>query len=348
MNSYISDINQLLIENKCFVAFKNPQHENVFLYNHLQFSLKVIAINQIQSHWNGFLFMPFDANQNGYFFDFLNISDNSYIPYKTSNSPSQMDEKTYLQAINVLIEMMITHDVDKVVFSRNIKVNAMSSIQLSMLFHELCSRYSSAFVYIVHLPNQDTWIGATPETLMNINSGVAATMALAGTQLAQYNNPEFIVWKEKEQEEQQFVTDYLIKKLLSQKARNIIVGEPYTKLAAHLAHICTQITFIPPTNISRLIDALHPTPAVCGVPRVKAMDLISKSENYDREFYTGFLGPISPEQISLFVNLRCLKSNSHNTYLYTGGGITHKSIPELEWKETERKAQTLLSVINQL
>ncbi len=348
MSKLISDINQLLIENKCFVAFKNPQQQNVFLFNNLQFSLKAVSILDIQSNWNGFLFMPFDTNQNGFFFDFQDTKSNSFIPFKTSKVTSQIDASSYLKAIIDLKKLMITEDVDKLVFSRNIQINALSHNQLSTLFNALCLKYANAFVYIVHLPNQDTWIGATPETLIQINSGVAKTMALAGTQLAQNVSPDLITWETKEIDEQQFVTDYILEKLLSENAANIIIGKPYTKLAANLAHICTEISFVPPKNIGSLLQALHPTPAVCGVPKLKAFELIAKLENYDREFYTGFLGQISPNQISLFVNLRCLKSDSRNTYIYTGGGITRKSIPELEWNETERKADTLLSVINQL
>src|SRR5690606_16197073 len=121
-------------------------------------------------------------------------------------------------------------------------------------------------------------------------------------------------------------------------------------------------------NLKNLIAALHPTPAVCGLPKIEAREFILKNENYDREFYTGFLGEINmPQEVrrssnrrnqenqayssivpktSLFVNLRCMKLTEDSVEIFVGGGITKESIPEAEWEETQNKAGTMKAVLD--
>ena len=95
-----------------------------------------------------------------------------------------------------------------------------------------------------------------------------------------------------------------------------------------------------------MLELLHPTSAVCGMPKMAALEFIQSHENYDREFYSGFLGPVNVEnETNLFVNLRCTKIQNRTATLYAGGGITEDSIPEKEWQETELKCQTMLAVL---
>jgi isochorismate synthase len=95
-----------------------------------------------------------------------------------------------------------------------------------------------------------------------------------------------------------------------------------------------------------LIDALHPTPAVCGLPKESAKEFILENEGYDRSFYTGFLGELSVENRSnLFVNLRCMQVKDATYYIYIGGGITSASVPEKEWEETVAKSKVMLRVL---
>ncbi len=91
---------------------------------------------------------------------------------------------------------------------------------------------------------------------------------------------------------------------------------------------------------------MHPTPAVAGYPKQKAIDFILENENYNREFYTGYFGFINKDKSSkLFVNLRCMQIEKKKLSVYVGGGITKDSNPLNEWQETEDKSKTLLSVL---
>jgi isochorismate synthase len=94
---------------------------------------------------------------------------------------------------------------------------------------------------------------------------------------------------------------------------------------------------------SVMLDLLHPTPAVCGMPKEAAESIIEKIEEYDREFYSGYLGPVNIDNNShLFVNIRTMKIENQQVYAFAGGGITEDSDPEKEWNETEIKLQTIL------
>jgi len=121
---------------------------------------------------------------------------------------------------------------------------------------------------------------------------------------------------------------------------------PVDHLAGKIYHLKSTFSFDAPADPSKLIADLHPTPAVCGQPKKEAMQHILQSENYDRKYYTGYLGPVNfRNKSSLFVNLRCMEVSSEHIVLYLGGGITAASDPEKEWLETEAKAGTLLDIL---
>ena len=97
---------------------------------------------------------------------------------------------------------------------------------------------------------------------------------------------------------------------------------------------------------SVMLKLLHPTSAVCGMPLDSSIKFLKEHEGYDREYYSGFLGPVNIEnECHLFVNLRCLKWNSSHLNIYAGAGVTIDSEPEMEVKEIEIKMETIARVL---
>ena len=95
-----------------------------------------------------------------------------------------------------------------------------------------------------------------------------------------------------------------------------------------------------------LIEKLHPTPAVCGVPITKAQTFIHEHEGYERKYYTGFLGEYGiNDTTDLFVNLRCMEINEKAINIYVGCGITAESNPTNEYIETENKSLTMRNIL---
>jgi isochorismate synthase len=136
------------------------------------------------------------------------------------------------------------------------------------------------------------------------------------------------------------------------KDRNVGAIErkgPETVRAGNVMHLQTKYAFKMSAGagpMKDLIMQLHPTPAVCGLPKEKALRGILSTEKHNREYYAGFCGPLNHGGTTdLFVNLRCMKIFPDKLALYTGGGLTADSDPEKEWEETEMTAATLLSMI---
>ena len=99
-------------------------------------------------------------------------------------------------------------------------------------------------------------------------------------------------------------------------------------------------------DLKNLLNTLHPTPAVCGLPKEAAKFFILQNEKYDRTYYSGFLGEINDDfDTELFVNLRCAKIEKNVAQIYVGGGITKESNPEKEWSETHLKTNTIKSIL---
>jgi isochorismate synthase len=95
-----------------------------------------------------------------------------------------------------------------------------------------------------------------------------------------------------------------------------------------------------------MLDLLHPTSAVCGMPKTRSQEFLKKQESFQRELFSGYLGPVNMnDETHLFVNLRCMQIQPQHAILYAGAGVTEDSIPEKEWIETQLKCDTLLDVL---
>lgn len=146
-------------------------------------------------------------------------------------------------------------------------------------------------------PKIGVWLGATPETLLSVNGLRFKTMALAGTQAISENQE--VSWGNKETEEQQLVADDIVKNLEALPIKKLTVAERETIRAGNVLHLRTLISGVMQAanqQVEQIITTLHPTPAVCGLPRDTAASFIQQYEGYDREFYTGFLGELNLEK----------------------------------------------------
>ena len=101
-------------------------------------------------------------------------------------------------------------------------------------------------------------------------------------------------------------------------------------------------------RLGDVLCQLHPTPAVCGLPKQAAYDFILQNEGHNRSYYAGIIGWLAPHdgQTALYVNLRCMHLTGKKATLYAGGGILPSSVEESEWQETQHKMETMRRVIN--
>jgi isochorismate synthase len=310
---------------KPMVWYKKPQETSI--KGLVQKNSKVYDVQEFST--SGFVMCPFENNQNGVLIP-KQFADAYEIPVSDipTHFTNELDQKSdpiayqkHLDLVQKTIDFIQEGKAQKIVISRSITLDFDFQKTISV-FEKLCFHYPDALVYLWFHPQFGLWMGATPERLVTLEHHEFTTMSLAGTQLFTEN----LIWQEKEKQEQKELS------------------ETFTKKAGLLAHLCTMIQgrLNPENNLSDLINQLHPTPAVCGTPRIIAKQFIWEHEGYNREFYTGFLGEINPlGKSEVFVNLRCMKILENQVQIFVGGGITDQSNPELEWLETVHKSKVL-------
>lgn len=224
------------------------------------------------------------------------------------------------------------------------------------IFRRLCRRYPDACAFLFSTPFTGTWTGASPELLLDVDQEGFGSVALAGTRARSADGSPTEDWDAKNTEEQAIVTEFILDEMRAE-GLNPNAKPPITRRAGPVEHLCTSIYAkshnhgVPDLRSTgiRLLRRLSPTPALSGFPRKEAMEAIVREEGFEREYYGGFVGILSPPsgRLTAYVNLRSCRCDSiaRRALLFAGGGITRASRPEEEWTETERKLSTLLSVI---
>lgn len=300
---------------------------------------------------SGFVFAPFNSGKTILLpineCEVINEAESEFKIAETIENqwPVNEDAKTHFESLVQKAVKAINNDgFKKVVLSRKETIDV--TINVINTYKNLLQLYPLAFVYCFFHPETGLWMGATPEQLLKTNRNKIHTVALAGTQL--YHENKQMVWPLKEQREQQIVTDYIIN-TIAQYTTDIESSVPYTYKAGNLAHIKTDINAIimQDYTIKDIVTVLHPTPAICGMPKQEAIDFILQNENYNREYYSGYLGELNmnvennKEKTDLYVNLRCMKAEDNKVNLYIGCGITADSKAADEFIETANKSYTI-------
>lgn len=354
MNDFFEKVKQQQQQNLPFVLYCKPNSDVIIgMFQQNDNFYEVVDFTE-----KGFVFSSFDGNKNyiipeenseikRFAFDKKEISENE----KEFVSPNEIAKANFERLVAKGIEAIQKNEFQKVVLSRKETIDLID-FDLVTTFKNLVQLYPATFVYCFFHPKIGIWMGATPEQLLKVEGNIFETMALAGTQ--KNTGYQEVVWQDKESQEQQFVTDYIVTEL-NKVSNSILVSEPYSIKAGSIWHIKTDISgqLNSTKNLKEVVGLLHPTPAVCGLPKLESKQFILDNENYDRTFYTGYLGELNSSSTSdktssdLFVNLRCmeiemdLNLKTAKANLFMGCGITKDSIPEKEWEESVNKSMTM-------
>jgi isochorismate synthase len=333
----------------------------------------------------GYIFSPFDKQKDSIFLraDFIFSFENNRLKpaenpietqsnawlseqlnYKKQSGPARRyhvhpggvqspDEINYINLILKSISEIEKGTFEKVVPSRSKRIDLPAGFDVLKAFEKLCTRYPHAMVSFVTVPDIGTWLGASPEILVSVeDNSIFKTVALAGTKPYQEGvSLRSVAWTQKEIEEQALVERYIISCFKKIRVREYEEHGPKTVVAGNLMHLKSDFTVdMKAINFPQLgtvmLQLLHPTSAVCGMPLESSLQFLKENEGYDRAFYSGYLGPVNINSNTfLFVNLRCMQLFDQQALLYAGAGVTIDSIPEDEFEETEMKFNTLLNVI---
>jgi isochorismate synthase len=219
------------------------------------------------------------------------------------------------------------------------------------LFRRACELYPRMFISLVSSSKSGVWLIATPEILLEGKAHDWHTVALAGTMKLEGDSlmgeGEKVTWATKDIQEQRIVTTY-IAECLEQFTGDFREEGPRTVRAANLVHLRSDFSFTLPDgqHLGDLLHALHPTPAVCGLPKRDTFNFIIHNEHTPRRYYSGFMGMLDPDGgTHLYVSLRCMNIEGAHYHLYAGGGLLTDSTVSQEWLETEAKLETMRRVI---
>lgn len=336
-----------------FVVYRKPNENLVTVV--VQNSTKMYTVDSFTER--GFVFAPFNKKEASIIFPSkktstfsIAINDFDALTFSDQNTSIEIisdlhkDKEQHILLTEKTIEFIQQKEAEKIVISRK---ETIKNNQFNVLdsFKRMLKNYQNAMVYLWFHPSVGCWMGASPERLIHIENNEFKTMALAATQ--PFVDSLDVTWKLKEQQEQQFVTNYILATIKS-AISEIKISEPYTVKAGNLLHIRTDVSgkLKSENKLGELVNALHPTPAVCGLPKQIATNFIIENENYKRKFYTGYLGELNVQNATnLYVNLRCMEIESNNIALYIGGGITKDSIALKEWNETVFKSEVMKTII---
>ena len=265
-------------------------------------------------------------------------------PISTLNDKERYDR--YYAAFRRFMEPLKEKKFKKLVLSRPAFCSIDEEFSPLETFVKACNNYPRMMIYLCHTPVTGTWLGSTPEILLSGCAQNWKTVALAGT-LPIVDGIEPCEWNTKNKEEQALVAEY-IRKIVKKHGSKMTEKGPYTARAGQLIHLKTDFFFqLKETKkLGDLLKELHPTPAICGLPKAEAYQFITENEGYDRRYYSGFIGWIEPEgQTDIYVNLRCMEIRSSEVKLYAGGGILPSSEVRAEWEETSQKMKTMRNLL---
>ncbi|MDQ1161228.1 isochorismate synthase [Chryseobacterium sp. SORGH_AS 447] len=264
------------------------------------------------------------------------VISSKHLPEGTAGFVAETKDE-YLNQLENVIGVIKENHLPKLVYSRRKIFREFQEIDLKSSFKNLCTSYPNAFRYIFN-DGEHSWMGAFSEVLGKFNKTTHEfeTMSLAGTLPVSEN------WSEKEIEEQKPVTNY-IRTILNNYSENVDESGTFDHISGNIKHLRTDFKAkIQPEDLDALIQVLHPTPAVCGIPKEFCKESIQKLEKFSRELYAGYIKIETEDTVQYFVNLRCSRLYQDSVHVFVGGGITAQSNPEKEWIETELKSEAVL------
>lgn len=269
-------------------------------------------------------------------------------------STGALSEAEWMAVVAEGIKAIDERSLEKVVLARDIVARSSAPIDRGTVLHALLRRYRECWTYGV-----GDFVGATPEMLIKVEAGVARARVLAGTvdRAGAPDDPgyaaQMLLDSEKQRQEHEFAVRSLIRQLAPFAADLHFPTEPFILELPNVWHLASDVSaelaavgnHLP--NSLALVEALHPTAAVCGTPRTEAGALIRELENFDRGPYAGPVGWLdSAGNGEWGIGLRgAVLENEFQARLYAGCGIVGASDPAAELAETWAKFRPMLQAL---
>ncbi len=234
----------------------------------------------------------------------------------------------------------------KVVLSRRRRLRVQSPVDPLLALDRLRLRYPNCYRFLFEPRPGHAFFGATPELLVSARDGQVRTMALAGSMRRGVTLEEDaelgarLLHSAKDRHEHALVVEAIRNALAPLCQQMDIPAAPRLHRLSNIQHLLTPIhgrlrRGFTPLDVAA---ALHPTPAVGGLPRAAALAYIRQAEGQARGWYASPIGWLAPDGAATFaVALRCALTTGNEVHLFAGAGIVADSDPAAEWRETALK-----------
>ena len=245
-------------------------------------------------------------------------------------------------------------ELDKVVLSRVCEIRFADRVNVDSALDYLSEKYAECYRFLFEPCPYRAFYGATPELLARVDGEFVETMGLAGS-IKRGTNPQEdddlanqLLNDPKERIEHGLVVMAVREKLSAFSNALNIPDSPQIYRLSNIQHLYTPITgrLKQSSGILPIVEALHPTPALGGAPRDRAMNFIREAEPVPRGWYAAPIGWIDAHLDGMFgVAIRSAVSEERRVWLYAGAGIVGASIPQKEWDETAIKFKPMLHAL---
>ncbi|MDT3697269.1 MAG: isochorismate synthase [Ignavibacterium sp.] len=302
----------------------------------------------------------------GYFNDFLETQagliyniENKVIPKNSTVAGIAIKEdkdelNNWTDLLNKLFIKIPELQIDKVVISRRVEGEIINDISWKRIIDELNRKYPSCTNFL-YKSSGSVFFGSTPEVLIKFNQRKYSTEALAGSikrGLSADDDKSLeieLLNSNKNINEHNAVVNFITSALENFSEVIDYTRFPEVKKLPNIQHLQTNIngTLKSDVNILQVIKSMFPTPAVCGIPKIKSLKLIEEIENFDRGLFTGMIGWFNNDGYGeFFVSIRSALVNGNKLYAYAGCGIVDGSDSIEEFEETKLKLKPILSLFN--
>ena len=255
------------------------------------------------------------------------------------------------EGVGEALERIRGGELRKVVLAQALETRLAADFPRAATLERLAGKYPDCHRYCFEPDDGGSvFFGATPERLVSVRGRTVETDALAGT-TGRGETPAEDEWlaqelmnSEKNVHEHDLVAE-TIREQLAPFAASVVDGERRVRRLATVQHLHTPITaeLRSDRHVLELVEALHPTPAVGGLPPARALETIHETEPFDRGWYAAPVGWIDAAGNGAFaVAIRSAVASRRRATLFAGVGVVADSDPDREWDEIQLKYRPIL------
>ena len=287
----------------------------------------------------------------------INIEESAALELIKTSTPNEavrfesgtITPEQFTQNVVTALELIKANSVEKVVLARDLKAELASSFNINPVISSLSKKFSSCFTYSVA-----GLFGSSPELLVQVSHSQVSARVLAGTAgrgtdpgvdqaigLALHDSA-------KNRAEHKFAVDSLVSALDELCVEIDADNEPFSLSLPNLWHLASDVHAVLKSDSSSLqvVNALHPSAAVAGTPKDKALEIIQQIETFDRGRYAGPVGWLGADGDGVWaIALRGAQLEKNTVTAFAGCGIVSGSDPEAELQETNLKFKPITEAL---